>query len=332
MMDRYDIKDQLKKNNIDINSCYGKSGALLAGNALKVDKIITGSIERFGEKIAITLKIIDVKKVEIESNTTEYLNLPLEIQKMIEISAKRLSGIQPDQNNVDLLIAFDQPIESPTTRMKLDGPRMGGSFTSGDTGRRLSASKSEGGFDMYPVTFQFGWQNEIQYLSSGNFQGLFEFIYLVGGLESGRLIPSVTVLNGFRIGRKGWEFGFGPSFKVVRKADGFYGDGNNNTEKGRWYLEDEWYNIETQVNGNVYTLNPNPYPITTRLDSRGELAISTGLVLAFGRTFKSGYLNIPVNVYVSPRKDGWLAGFSFGFNIYKKSKTEETERSTKNKE
>ena len=112
---------------------------------------------------------------------------------------------------------------------------------------------------MYPVTFQIGWQHEVQYLSAGNFQGLFEFIGLVGGLESGRFIPSVTVLNGFRFGKKGWEFALGPSMRVVKKADGYYDDA------GKWHLESEWEGDP----------NTNTYPIVSRLDSRGQTALPT---------------------------------------------------------
>ena len=45
------------------------------------------------------------------------------------------------------------------------------------------------------------------------------------------------------------------------------------------------------------------------------------LIFAAGRTFRSGYLNVPVNVFVSPRKDGTVVGLSFGFNIQKRSNT-----------
>ena len=65
---------------------------------------------------------------------------------------------------------------------------------------------------------------------------------------------------------------------------------------------------------------PNPNTIENRLDSRGFNTLSTSLFMGVGRTFKSGYLNIPVNLYVMPRKEGTIAGFSFGFNIYKKPK------------
>lgn len=321
IMDKYDVADVVKKNNVDAKACFGKTCIVGAGKMLNADKMITGSVERFGEKIVISLKVIDVKTESVEKvNVTEYLNLQPEIQKMVEISVKKMLGIEPDQNMVNLLINYDQPIASPKTQLKLNGPRMGGSVTFGEAGERLSDSKDVGGFDMYPATFQFGWQQEVQYLSAGNFQGLFEFVGLIGGLESGKFIPSLTVMNGFRFGKGGWEFAFGPSFRVIRKADGFYGDGKFGTDKGKWYLENEW-NKFAPINPG-FMPEPNPYNIVSRLDSRGNAELSAGLVLAVGRTFKSGYLNIPVNVYVSPRKDGTIVGASFGFNIFKKQRVQ----------
>ena len=44
------------------------------------------------------------------------------------------------------------------------------------------------------------------------------------------------------------------------------------------------------------------------------------LIVAIGKTFKSGYLNIPVNLYYSPKKGGSIIGLTFGFNIAKKPK------------
>lgn len=309
IMDMYDVNDILKKNNIDITTCFGKNCVLETGKILKTDKMMTGNIERLGEKIVVTLKILNVQDGEVEKSITqEFLNLQPEIERMIEITVKKLTGIEPDPNMVALLINYNQPIVAPQTHLLLNGPRMGLSYTSGETGKRLTAPKNEGGYDMYPCNIQIGWQHEVQYLSSGNFQGLFEFIGLVGGLESGRFVPSVTVLNGFRFGKKGWEFAMGPSFRVVTKADGYYDN------DGNWHLKGESNPKASQEN--------NPYDIVSRIDSRGNPILSVGLVLGAGRTFKSGYLNIPVNVYVSPRKEGWIAGISFGFNIHKKPKVE----------
>ena len=315
VMDKYDVAEAVKKNNIDLKSCFGKSCVVAAGKVLDAEKMITGSVERFGEKIVISLKVIDIKNEAVEKqDATEYLNLQPELQRMIGISVQKLMGITPDQNLVGLLVNYDAPIESPKTQLSLNGPRMGFSMATGDAANVLTAPESEGGYNMYPATFQFGWQKEWQYLSAGDFQALVEFIPMIGGLESGKFIPSMTFLNGFRMGKKGWEFAFGPSFRVVKKAEGFWGDGNNGTENDQWYLTNEWFNSNPTED--------NPYPITKRLDSRGSLALSTSLFFGIGKTFKSGYLNIPVNVYVLPRKEGTVVGASFGFNLYRKPKVQ----------
>ena len=307
VMDKYDVAETVKNNNIDIRSCFGKSCVVAAGKLLGVDKMVTGSVERFGEKIVISLKVIDVKTEAVEKqDATEYINLP-ELQRMIAISIQKLMGVKPDQNVMNLLVNYDAPIESPKTQVSLNGPRMGFSVATGDAADVLRAPESVGGYNMYPATFQFGWQKEWQYLSAGDFQALVEFIPMIGGLESGKFIPSFTFLNGFRMGKNGWEFAFGPNFRFVKKADGYWGDGKNGTEQDQWYLENEWNST-----------TPNPYPITKRLDSRGDVAISTSLFFGIGKTFRSGYLNIPVNAYVIPRKEGTVYGMSFGFNIYKK--------------
>ncbi|HLF33403.1 MAG TPA: hypothetical protein VI583_04170 [Cyclobacteriaceae bacterium] len=311
VMDKYDVAEIVSKNNIDLNACFGKNCVTAAGKVLNVDKIITGSVERFDEKIVIALKLIDVGSEAVEKqDATEYLNLQPELQKMIGISVQKLLGITPDQNLVNLLIDYDAPVESPKTQIRLNGPRMGAAFTFGDAASVLMAKEGDGGFNMFPLMFQIGWQQEWQYLSAGNFQALVEVLPMISGLESGKFIPSVSFLNGFRFGRGGWEFAVGPSFRFVRKAEGFF-DEQNILGGEAWHLTDDW---------NYTILGPNPYPLTKRLDSRGSGSLSTRLIIGIGKTFKSGYLNIPVNVYVAPDRQGTSVGFSFGFNIYKKPK------------
>jgi hypothetical protein len=39
-------------------------------------------------------------------------------------------------------------------------------------------------------------------------------------------------------------------------------------------------------------------------------------VWGFGKTFKAGNMNIPVNFYTVPDKDGWLFGFSMGYALH----------------
>lgn len=305
VMDKYDIDDILDKDVYELQECYGKNCLVKMGKLLKVDKMLTGNIEKLGDRIIITFRIIDVESALIEKvEAGEYLNLQAEIHKMIRISLNNLFEIENDENLVNLLVDYDSPIFGPQNKIKLSGPRMGIAYTTGEAGKRLQASKAEGGYEMFPIITQFGYQWETQYLSAGSFQALVEVIGLIGGLESGNIIPSISILNGFRSSKNGWEFAFGPSFKLVKTANGYYDDGDN------WHLESEW----DSANGE------NPYEIQELPDSRGIVKISTNLVLAIGKTFKSGYLNIPINVYVVPNKKGTIIGTSIGFNINKESR------------
>jgi hypothetical protein len=183
---------------------------------------------------------------------------------------------------------------------------MGIAYITGEKAKRLEAPKSKGGFDSYPYLSQLGYQYEIQYLSAGNFQALVEFLVVLSGLEQQLFNPNIVFMNGFRVGKSGWEIAFGPSVSLRQTAKGFYGklDPLQDIEDD-WHLEKEWNE----------TLGENPYEIKENLDSRGDIVIGTGWIWAVGRTFRSGYLNIPVNFYVSPDKEGWYVGLSVGFNV-----------------
>jgi hypothetical protein len=310
VMDKYEVEYIIQKEGLDIINCFSKSCLLEVAKILKVDKLLAGYAERFGDKIVINLRLIDVEASQVEkSDITEYQNIPEEIQIMTEISVKKLLGLDVDPNLVNLLVNYEDPIISTRTNLKLNGPRMGVAYITGDIAERLMAPADEGGFDGYPILSQFGYQYEIQYLSAGNFQALVEFLGVFSGLEQKLFNPIIVFMNGFRMGRSGWEVAFGPSISLRRTANGFYdkyailgGDEN------QWYLEEEW--IQTFGPG-----IPNEYKIKELLDSRGNVVIGTGWIWAIGRTFKSGYLNIPVNAYVSPDKEGWYVGLSIGFNV-----------------
>jgi len=319
IMDKYDISDIVETEKIDVDGCYGKTCLMRVGKSLGVDKMVTGSVERFGEKIVITLRLINVKTGETEnSDATEYLNLQPEIQKMVEISVKNLLGLDNDPNLVNLLVNYDQPITSPKTTLKLNGPRMGVAFITQEAAKRVQAPKSEGGYNMYPVTTQFGYQWETQYLSAGDFQALFEILGMVGGLESGQIIPSLAFMNGFRGNKTGLEFAFGPVFKVVKTTEGYFEDrlSTNGAGDGKWHRDFEWANdTNNWAGGDQSNVIANPNPVLDLPDSRGSAKLSASLVLAIGKTFKSGYLNIPINAYVIPKKNATVYGISIGFNI-----------------
>jgi len=170
VLDKYDVADLTNSQGIDPNQTFGKTKLIQVGKLLKADKMLTGSCEKFGDKIIIILRLIDVKKEKIEkANVMEFLNQETELQTMVEITINNLLGIKNDQDLVDLLIDYNRIITSNKTRIKLNGPRMGVAVLTGNIGKRLQAPKEEGGYNMYPLTSSFGYQYEFQYLSSGDF-------------------------------------------------------------------------------------------------------------------------------------------------------------------
>jgi hypothetical protein len=110
-------------------------------------------------------------------------------------------------------------------------------------------------------------------------------------------IPSLTFLNGFRNNNSGWEIAIGPSISTTTKLKG--ADYN-----GKFYSESD-----------LNALGIKNLEIKNRLDSRGNFALTSALVIAVGKTIKSGKMNIPLNFYATiPTKDGFRIGLSVGYN------------------
>ncbi|MEC8030491.1 MAG: hypothetical protein VX138_00945, partial [Bacteroidota bacterium] len=288
------------------------------GSQAGVDKMITGAIENLGKKIVITVKLLDVKtgnydKIAVE----EFINLDTEVQTMMQITTNKALGIENDPELLNNFVYFNQPPEAPITYIKNNGPRMGMSFVGGDMGQVLQNPASKGGFDATPIMTQIGYQFEGSYLSAGNFQALIEGLVFLTGVEQNMFNPSLAILNGFRSSKNGWEIGFGPTFRLSRIAEGYYVD--DVKENDNWRIDSEW-----RVPANLDTTSPwggyldNPYESYTRMDSRGVVRLQAGWVWALGKTFHSGYLNIPVNAFLSYNQNGYFLGLSMGFNITKK--------------
>lgn len=90
---------------------------------------------------------------------------------------------------------------------------------------------------------------------------------------------------------------FGDVFSLIQKAEVYQDDAGN------WQLATE------ELPAEVARFN--------RLDSRGDFALNSSVVIAAGFSLRSGKLNIPINTYVSPSKNDFRFGLSFGFNTRK---------------
>jgi TolB-like protein len=66
VIDKYDVANHMKSNNIALDQPYGKTDLICIGGILKVDKILSGSAEKFGSKIIVVLRLVDVKEQRIE--------------------------------------------------------------------------------------------------------------------------------------------------------------------------------------------------------------------------------------------------------------------------
>lgn len=305
VVDRYDIAYLVAKNKINLANCYGKICLMEAGLGLGVEKVISGTVEKYSESIQLTIKLVDVSKGFVEKTyIKEFVDIPENIQEILRVGILETLEKPVDAFLVERLTqkpSVESIYENPgKSRLNLSGPRMGVAIFTGQTATILQRNTLNGGFDNKPVMFQFGYQFEKQYLNEGRLQALFEFIPTITGMDQNRVIPAFTILNGIRDNYHGWEFAIGPTFYFGKYAN-VYTDGFD-------YRLENNFGTDSIIN-NINSIN--------QLDSRGKIRMKTGFVLAVGKSFRSGKLNFPVNFYIVPNKEGIRMGLSLGYNSKK---------------
>lgn len=313
VMDKYEVEYIAKKDNLVAAGCFSKACLTEFGLHLGIEKMFTGSLQLLGERMNVTLRLLDVKTGSFEKTLVkEFLNIPGNELIMIRVTINEMFGIMNDEDVVKKLTTkseYDNAVNNPYKLvLRSDGPRIGIVVFSGLTSDIIRNPVSKGGYNSYPFMFQFGYQFEKQYLNEGNFQALVELIPTITGMDQGRLIPSFTFLNGLRNNKSGWEFAFGPTFNIIRMAKGFYWDADGNTIN-EWYLERETEKVRAAIQD-----PQRNFEMTKRPDSRGSLVATAGFLFAFGKTFKSGKMNIPLNAFFIPGIYGARFGLSFGWN------------------
>jgi hypothetical protein len=313
--DEYDMADVLKAKEEYRSQCYGQNCLLKLGAELNVNYVMCGSVDGLGNKIALTIKIVDVKNQTLyKSSVKEFDNQETEIQRMIEILLYEMHGFTVDKVIADRLAFKNEVITSNNIgKINNSGPRIGGAALVGSLNEFATRSTSEGGLDIAPFVSMIGYQFEGQYVGTENFSALVEGIINVSGLEQGKFLPSFTLMNGFRFGKSGWEFAFGPRLSVKHTSQGFFDTDNLYSQNGKYFSESDW--VKYAANNQV-TLN-EAYTFEENLDMRGSSKLSTSFVVGFGRTFRAGSLNVPVNLFYTSQKGGGFAGINVGFNVQK---------------
>lgn len=322
---KYQVLDRFDMQEIEdydtYQSCFGKSCLIEYGKKLNVDYILSGNIDGLGNKIVITLKLIDIKSETIvKTNTSEFNNQEVELERMIGIVLREMHDMAVDPI-LKKQLAFNNEVITSNNVGKVSnrGPRMGVAYTLGTLNEFALRPEDQGGLEISPIVSNLGYQFEGQYVGTEKFSALFEVLINFTGLEQGKFIPSISLLNGFRFGKQGWEFAFGPTFGLTKTSVGFFTEEGKNLlgeTEARYWTQREFENSEFGEN-NPFTYG---YEFNRNLDTRGRLDFSTRWVMAVGRTFQSGALNIPVNVYYSSQKGGGMAGISFGFNVTRSKK------------
>ncbi len=336
--DEFDMADAYKKNPEFLNNCVSKTCLVELGTELNVDYTVSGSYDALGDKIVLTIKIIDVKNNTIfKTGTKEFDNQEPELQRMTEILLNEMHGIESPKELVDRLKFKNELITSNNVgKVNNSGPRVGYAYMVGSMAEFATRSTDRGGLDIFPGISMIGYQVEGQYVGTENFSALIEGVFNVSGLEQGQFIPTATIMNGFRFGKAGWEFGFGPGFGLKKVTNGFFDSEGTFGDKDTYFNSEDWTSYAAKesldptqhpsffkTDGTMKSLTEinSKYNLTSKhADTRGDLAISTMFVMAIGRTFRAGSLNIPVNVFYSSRKGGGMVGVSVGFNVMKSKK------------
>ena len=97
--------------------------------------------------------------------------------------------------------------------MELSGPRIGVTYLSSSF--RNSVSEN---IDLEPFIAQFGWQYEKRFFTvKSGATAVTEFVFLIGGFEQEKFLPSLSWLVGFR-SKDGFEVGAGPNLSLSGTA------------------------------------------------------------------------------------------------------------------
>lgn len=323
--DEFEMKMAYSKDSTFESECHHKQCLINLGKTIGVELVATGNFDRLGDKIIISIKIINVNDGQvISSKTREFDNQEKEMQRMVEILIKEMHGIEVDRELIDRLKFNNELILTDNIgRVNNSGPRIGYAFMLGSLGEFATRPASQGGLDIFPGVSMIGYQAEVQYVGTENFSALFEFVGNIAGLDQGVFIPSITVLNGMRFGKKGWEIAFGPGFGIAKVSNGFFDTQGLIGDKDDYISTSDWnqylYSLDVSERPNSPEELYSEYNFDSKYgDTRGHTVLTTNFVFAVGRTFKAGALNIPVNAFYSARKGGGMAGVSVGFNVMKK--------------
>ncbi|WP_299986698.1 hypothetical protein [uncultured Pontibacter sp.] len=170
-------------------------------------------IKRNGDELEVKVLEIDLEAVKYKR--FDNLEGPIiSIAKADVFMIKYENGTKVTMN--EMRPTVQQPVYAqrtgyPQENLKLGGPRLGFTVLSQ---KYIDHISNDYDTNVNAFMTQFGWQFETRVFTLENgTSGLFEFVPLIGGLEQGKFLPSLSALVGIR-GAKGLEFGLGPNVSL----------------------------------------------------------------------------------------------------------------------
>lgn len=279
VIDAYDMKYLMTNNELELTDCYSTYCLKKVGELLNVDKILTGTISRAGSNIDVTIKAYDVKSGawgRISSHS--YNNVPEQLSSMIALTLRQMLEIKHDE---DLFRRLTSEVSF---------------YANAELAKRkeanLSGPRIGVGFlagevgELMKTPKKDGGLGGIPVVSHLGFQ--FEKVFISSG-NTHALVEILPTLSGLEQGR------FIPGINILLGVR----NGRTGLEAGLGY--------NMQI-GKIERDEAQRAKVLTEL--------STGLLVVVGKSFKSGRLNIPVNLYFIPGPQGsHRFGVTFGFNM-----------------
>lgn len=184
---------------------------ILASLAVKAQDIITLKNGTEIKALITEISVDDIRYKRFDNQAG-----PVYVVKKTEVFM-----IQYQNGTTEVINAQNTPVtttrnnrnQSTEDRIRYGGPRVGLTLMTEGTSLMFIAQQTTGdpGTDITPIITQFGWQFETRFFTLDNgAQGLVEVVPMIGGMERGLFLPSISALVGYRTA-KGHEFGMGPN-------------------------------------------------------------------------------------------------------------------------
>jgi len=280
--DSYDQQYIMDRNSIQIEGCYSVYCLQEIADVFDVDKIITGSFTRLNNSIIITIKLFDTNSNTWAKMSTETFNdIPDQINLMVSFTLRTLLELDYDVEMYRRLTSDVSFYRNVELMEREEAKQSGPRF---GVGFLTGDAKA-----VITAPKEVGGADGFPIISHIGYQ--FEKVFISSG-STHALMEFLPTISGLEQGI------IIPAMNILL--------GVRNSKTG----------FEFGMGYNISAFKENIAPPNAQMEL--EPIITSGLLIGVGKTFKSGRLNFPVNLYYIPGKNNTHRfGMTFGYNITK---------------